>query len=280
MTDRREFLTALGAVGLTGAGLVSSGCSKAGAGRRLDRIGVQLYTVRDTMEEDVERTLERVAAIGYSDVEFAGYFDRTPRQIRAALDENGLSAPAAHMSLELLENDWESMVDVAGTVGHQYLVVPSIAADERTSLDDYRAVAQRFNRLGEQANAAGLALGYHNHDFEFEPMDGQVPFDVLLAETDPALVAFEMDLFWIITAGGDPSAYFRDHPGRFHLVHVKDMAEDGSMVDVGAGTIDFASLFALSEVAGIRHYIVEHDRPADPFESIAASYRYLRGLEY
>jgi len=280
MADRRDFLTALGAVGFAGAGLLSSGCAKASAGRRLDRIGVQLYTVRGAMEENVERTLERVAAIGYSEVEFAGYFDRSPQQIRSALDENGLSAPAAHVSLEMLENDWESMVDLAGTVGHDYLVVPWIDAANRTSLDDYRAMAERFNRVGERAKEAGFAFGYHNHDFEFEPLEGQIPFDVLVEETDPTLVAFEMDLFWIIKAGGDPFTYFSDHPGRFPLVHVKDLSGDGDMVEVGAGSIDFASLFARSDEAGIRHYFVEHDNPADPFASIAASYGHLRGLEY
>ncbi len=280
MTDRREFLTAMGAVGLTGAGFLSSGYADAGAARRLDRIGVQLYTVRGAMEENVERTLERVAAIGYTELEFAGYFDLSPQQIRTALDENGLSAPAAHVPLEMLEDQWDSVVDLAGTVGHDYLVVPWIEPANRTSLDDYRAMAERFNRVGERAKEAGLAFGYHNHDFEFEPLDGQIPFDVLVEETDPALVAFEMDLFWIIKAGGDPFTYFRDHPGRFPLVHVKDMSGDGEMVEVGAGSIDFASLFVRSDEAGIRHYFVEHDNPVDPFESITASYRHLSGLEY
>lgn len=273
MTDRRDFLIAMGAVGVTGAGLRSAGCAGTSAGRRLDRIGVQLYTVRAAMQESVERTLERVAAIGYSEVEFAGYFDRSPQQIRSALDENGLSTPAAHVSLELLENEWESMVKFAATVGHHYLVVPWIEPANRTSLDDYRAYAARFNHVAERANEAGLAFAYHNHDFEFEPLGGRIPFDVLVEDTDPALVAFEMDLFWITKAGGDPFVYFRKHPGRFPLVHVKDMNADGTMVDVGAGAIDFASLFARSDEAGIRHYFVEHDNPSDPFESMRASYR-------
>lgn len=280
MTNRREFIAALGAVGLTGAGLVSSGCSRAPAGRRLDRIGVQLYSVRDAMEDNVESTLARVAEIGYSEVEFAGYFDRTAQQIRSVLEQNGLASPATHLSLEILENDWDSTLEFAQTVGHNYLVVPSLPEDDRSSLDSFRAAAEQFNRLGERAAEAGLAFAYHNHNFEFEPIDGQIPFDVLLQETDPALVAFEMDLYWITEAGGDPFAYFSEHPGRFHLVHVKDRTPDGEMVAVGAGSIDFAALFAHSDQAGIRHYFVEHDNPTDPFESIAASYRYLSNLEY
>jgi sugar phosphate isomerase/epimerase len=277
MMDRREFVTAMGAAGLTGAGVLCSGC---GATGRLHRIGLQLYTVRGAMQESVDRTLEQVAAIGYDEVEFAGYFDRSPQQIRALLDLHGLSAPAAHLPLESFENDWEATLAAAATVGHRYVILPSLPPTDRTGLDAYRSFAERFNRFGERAKAAGLVFGYHNHDFEFAPQDGRIPYDVLLEETDPTLVAFEMDLFWITKAGGDPSAYFSDHPGRFHLVHVKDMSADGSMTDVGAGTLDFASWFALGRQAGIRHYIVEHDEPAEPFTSIAASYHYLHALRY
>jgi sugar phosphate isomerase/epimerase len=280
MTNRREFIAALGAVGLTGTGLVSSGCSKTPAGRHLDRIGVQLYSVRGAMEENVESTLARVAEIGYSEVEFAGYFDRSAQQIRSVLDQNGLTSPATHLALEVLENDWDSTVEFAQTVGHHYLVVPSLPEDDRTSLDSFHRAAEQLNHLGQQAQEAGLAVAYHNHNFEFAPIEGQVPYDVLLAETDPALVSFEMDLFWITEGGGDPLAYFSKHPGRFQLVHVKDMNDEGEMVPVGAGTIDFASLFAHSEQAGIRHYFVEHDNAADPFASITASYNYLSTLEY
>ncbi len=280
MTCRREFLKIIGAAGLAGADLVAGGCRAVPATRRLRRIGLQLYTVRSAMQHSVERTLERVVRIGYREVEFAGYFGRSPQQIRRALDDSGLTAPAAHVTLEAVETQWEATVDLAAAIGHRYLVVPWIAPAQRTSLDDYRSMAHRFNRVGERAEAAGLTFGYHNHDFEFEPLEGRIPWDVLLEETDPALVTLELDLYWITKAGGDPFRYFGEHPGRFPLVHVKDMAADGSMADVGAGTIDFAALFARSVQAGIRHYFVEHDNPADPFESLAASYGHLRDLEF
>jgi sugar phosphate isomerase/epimerase len=280
MACRREFLKSMGAAGLAGAGIAVSGCSAASAGRKLDRIGLQLYTVRSRMGDSVERTLERVAQVGYDEVEFAGYFGRSPEQIRSALDEVGLAAPSGHLALEELEDDWEASVDRAGTIGHEYLVVASIAPEHRTTLDDYRRMADRFNRVGERAIAAGLTFAYHNHAFEFEPVEGQVPWDVLLAATDPALVKLELDLYWITVAGGDAAATLQAHPGRIHLVHVKDMAADRSMAAVGTGTIDFAALFALGEQAGIRHYFVEHDNPNDPFASIAASQDYLRGLTF
>jgi sugar phosphate isomerase/epimerase len=280
MTDRREFLKTMGAVGLAGAGLAAAGCSAASAGRRLDRIGVQLYTVRSHMAGSVEQTLERVAQVGYDEVEFAGYFGRSPQQIRALLDDAGLTAPSGHVPLEALEDNWDASVDLAGTIGHQYLVVASIAPENRTSLDDYRRMADRFNAVGERAQAAGLTFAYHNHAFEFEPLEGQVPWDVLLEATDPALVKIELDLYWITVGGGDAVTMLQGHPGRFHLVHVKDMAADRSMAAVGAGTLDFAAMFALREQAGIRHYFVEHDNPDDPFASIAASHDYLRGLAF
>ncbi|MDH3290862.1 MAG: sugar phosphate isomerase/epimerase [Gemmatimonadota bacterium] len=280
MTCRRDFLKTIGAAGLAGAGLAATGCGAASAARRLDRIGTQLYTVRSSMQDNVERTLDRVAQIGYDEVEFAGYFGRSAQQIRRVLDDTGLSAPATHMPLEPLENEWEATVDFAAQVGHQYIVVAWIAPANRTSLDDYRSMADRFNRVGERAKAAGLTFGYHNHDFEFEPLEGRMPWAVLMEGTDPALVKLELDLYWITKAGGDPFKTFREHPGRFPLVHVKDMAADGSMADVGAGTLDFAALFAHSDQAGIRHYFVEHDNPADPFASLAASYRHLHALEF
>jgi sugar phosphate isomerase/epimerase len=283
--DRREFVGRVAAAG--GAALAapavsvwSAGCAQsAPAANALSRIGVQLYTVRTEMEKDVEATLARVAAIGYQEVEFAGYFGRTPEQIKSTLAANGLSAPASHVSWESLENGWSRVLDEAARAGHTYVVVAWLPEDRRT-LDDYRRWAGIFNEAGRAAQAAGLRYGYHNHDFEFTPTGDTLPYDVLLSETDPELVTLEMDLFWITKGGQDPLAYAERHPGRFQLVHVKDMDAQGTMVDVGAGRIDFAAIFARSPQAGIRHYFVEHDQPADPFASIEASYRHLRALEF
>ncbi len=244
----------------------------------LDRIGVQLYTVRSLMAEDVERTLEMVAGVGYHEVEFAGYFDRQPAALRATLDGLGLAAPATHVDLATLRDRLPDVLDTAATLGHRYVVLPWLAPEDRDSLDDYHRLADEMNRLGEACRAADVQLAYHNHEFEFERLDGETPFDVLLAGTDPELVAIELDLFWIIHGGEDPLAYFEAHPGRFHLCHVKDRAADGAMVDVGAGEIDFPGIFARSEQAGLAHYFVEHDQPGGPQASIRASYLHLSGL--
>jgi sugar phosphate isomerase/epimerase len=246
---------------------------------RLQRIGLQLYTVRDLMQADVGRTLEQVAAIGYREVEFAGYFGESPARLRLLLDAVGLSAPSSHFSLADLTKDSERGFDAAEIIGHRYLVVPSLDPEDRRSLDDYRRVAAALNRAGELARARGLRVAYHNHDFELAPIDGALPYDVLLSETDPALVCFEMDFYWMTRGRADPLAYFERHPGRFHLCHLKDMDRRGEMTDVGAGQIHFRTILLRRAQAGLRHFYVEHDHPADPLASIRASHGFLRKLE-
>jgi len=271
MLDRRTFLQTLG--GAAVAGLIPA------APRRLDRIGLQLYTVRAQLAADFEGTLARVAAIGYREVEFAGYFGRDPRDVRAMLERHGLVAPAAHVQ-SIAPAAWRASLDAANIVGHRYAVVAWLPTEQRRTLDDFKRLAQMLNRMAGEARAAGLQFAYHNHDYEFVPLEGRLPFDVLLAETDPQLVWIEMDLYWITKGGQDPLTYFARYPGRFPMVHVKDSLgpPDHNMADVGAGTIDFRKIFARSAAAGIRHYFVEHDEPPDAFASIRASYDYLRRL--
>jgi sugar phosphate isomerase/epimerase len=248
----------------------------------LDRIGVQLYTVRDAVQRDLEGTLARVAAIGYQEVEFAGYAGRTAAQVRDAVRRAGLNAPSAHVPLATLGQGWSRVLDDAHTVGHRYLVMPWLDEKDRLNLDAYRRIADRLNRAGEAASRAGLRFAYHNHDFEFTPMENRLPYDVLLEATDPAHVLLELDLYWITKGGQDPLAYFARWPGRFPLVHVKDSAgpPEHRMADVGAGTIEWARIFAHRKQAGIEHFFVERDDPPDPFASIAASHGYLSDLRF
>jgi len=276
--DRREFIGTMGALA---ASAVLPACRTAGATNRISKIGLQLYTVRDLMKKDVEGTLAAVAGAGYTEVEFAGYFDKTPAEIRAMLDRHGLTAPSVHTG-DISPDAWAKALDAAHVIGHQYIVVPWIPEERRKTLDDWKRVAADFNRAATAAQTAGVQFAYHNHDFEFWPVEGRIPFDVLLAETDPKLVQLEIDLYWITKGGQDPLAYFARWPGRVPLVHVKDSlgAPDHKMVDVGAGTIDWKRIFARSAQAGIKHYFVEHDQPADPIASIQASCDYLKRLEF
>jgi sugar phosphate isomerase/epimerase len=278
--NRRAFLQR------TAAGLATVGLPRPAGGlprfTGLERIGVQLYTVRDAVERDLEGTLARVAAIGYQEVEFAGYAGRTAAQVRDAVRRAGLSAPSAHVPLAALGPGWDRVLNDAHTIGHRYLVIAWLDEKDRSNLDAYRRIADRLNRAGEAASRAGLRFAYHNHAFEFTPMENRLPYDVLLESTDPAHVLLELDLYWITKGGQDPLAYFARWPGRFRLVHVKDSAgpPEHRMADVGAGTIEWARIFARSKQAGIEHFFVEHDDPPDPFASIAASHAYLSDLQF
>ena len=277
--ERREFLSTTGALAL--GAMLPPACRTA-HGAKLDKIGIQLYTVRDQMKADFEGTLARIAQIGYQEVEFAGYFDRSPADVRAILDRNGLTAPATHMMSDNPEG-WKKAIDLAKAVGHDYLVAPWIPEEKRKTLDGWKRVAEEFNRVGQTAMDAGIQFAYHNHDFEFVPkMEGRIPFDVLLENTDPKLVQLEIDLYWITKGGEDPLAYFARWPGRVPLVHVKDSmgGPEHQMVDVGQGKIPWARIFAKRDQAGIKHFFVEHDQPPQPFEGIATSYRYLKNLEF
>ncbi len=256
-----------------------TGSAGQGAGN-IERVGLQLYTVRSLMQEDVGRTLDLVASTGYREVEFAGLFGRSPAEVRGLLDASGLAAPSAHVGLPDLRERMDLLLEAAGVMGHRYLVLPFLAESDRSTLDGYRSIADELNGFGESCRAAGVQFAYHNHEFEFDEMEGGIGYDVLLERCDPELVQMELDLFWIRVGGLDPLDYFQRYPGRFPLCHVKDMDAAGEMVSVGAGVIDFPGIFAHSDQAGLRHWFVEHDNPADPAASIQASYQHLARLTF
>ncbi|GAA4325647.1 sugar phosphate isomerase/epimerase [Flaviaesturariibacter amylovorans] len=269
-------------------------------------VGVQLYTVRDAMSRDVAGTLTRVAATGFSYVEGATYsgtqqfYGMTPKAFAAALAAAGLTMPSNHYRWGFdvpkgatdggtvdsgtpvrgtIRNGWEKAVADAREVGVRYMVLAWLSETERSSLDNYRRLAADLNVAGKTCADAGIQLCYHNHDFEFAPIDGQVPYDLLLRDTDPALVKMELDLYWTTKAGQDPVALFGKHPGRFPLWHVKDMdaTPQQHFTEVGNGVIDFRRIFRARETAGMQHFFVEQDStPGDPFDSIRESYRYVR----
>jgi len=280
---RRTFLATLGvaAIGIASRDALADGVLLA-PHRKLKKVGLQLYTVRDLMKADLPGTLRKVAQIGYKEVEFAGYFGRSPTQIRALLKQNGLTSPSSHIGLDILEKDSVRAFADAKAIGHQWVTMPYIPEERRKTVDDWNKIIDLLNQLGPQAKAAGLQLAYHNHDFEIRPVDGVRPLDMMLSKTDPALVDFEMDLYWVVFGGGDPLDFFNRYPKRFALVHVKDSAgpPDNKMVDVGKGTIDFPKIFAQSDKAGIKHYFVEHDQPADPIATIRNSYKYLSTVRF
>lgn len=292
MTTRRAFLKDLSIAGSLCMTGLTVGCGNEGAtsgagtptpaaAKKLKDIGVQLYTVRNELKKDFEGTIQKVAELGFKEVEFAGYYDRTPEQVRAVLDRHNLTSPAAHIPLQQLRGDMQKTIAAAKTIGHRYIICPWLEPAERKPLDKYKQHAELFNRVGEECRKAGLQFGYHNHEFEFESMDGQMPYDLLLRECDAGLVKMELDLYWVARGGQDALAYFTKHPGRFELVHVKDLERGGEKaVEVGQGRLDFKAIFAQSEKAGIKHYFVEQDEPTDALSNIKTSFEYLRKLEF
>lgn len=244
-----------------------------------DRVpGIQLYTVRESMATDVAATLQAIAGIGYREVEFAGYFDHSPGRIRQLLDDFGLSAPSSHMDARALRADPQRLVDAAAEIGHDYVTLPWLHVDDRQTIDDYRKWAEVLNRVGELCRSYGMRIAYHNHDFEFIPIGGRNPFDVLLQETETDLVDFELDFFWVRKAGRDILDVIRQAAGRVSMSHIKDIDADGNMVDVGQGTIDFAAILADPAAAKILHCFIEHDAPDDPFRSVAFSHFALKSI--
>jgi sugar phosphate isomerase/epimerase len=289
--DRRVFIGTLGAAALA---------ARSAFATNIKNVGVQLYTVRGDFEKDFTGTLEKVAAIGYKEVEFAGYFGRTPQQVRDALKSFGLASPSAHLDFPTVSNPekWARALEDAATIGQTFLVNPWVDESIRNQPDAWNRIAEVYNTAGAAANAHGIQFCYHNHNFEFYPREdagGKLPFEILLGATDPKLVKMELDLCWISAAGKDPLDYFHRYPGRFPLVHVKGLRQVPApsptpvpidkvlpyLTDVGHDdVIDWNRIFAGSKEAGIEHYFVEHDVPKDAFASLKASYDYLSRLTF
>lgn len=279
MPNRRDFLSTLGlALGATTLGRPRALAAMTTPSFHLQRIGIQLYTVRSLTEKDLEGTLARLANIGYSEVEFAGYFGKTPEQIRAMLIANRLSSPSSHIPLPVNDDAWQRALADARIIGHEWAVIPWLDPSQRK---DWGPFADRLNHLATMARSAGMRFAYHNHDFEFEKEGSGTVMDLLLKNTDPSLVDFEMDLYWVTKAGADPLDLIARYPRRFPLMHAKDAsAGDRAIVDVGKGTIDFAKIFRQERTSGMTHVYVENDNPGDAIQSATFSYQTLAELKY
>jgi sugar phosphate isomerase/epimerase len=293
--DRRTFLSKLSRA--AAATMIGRNFAWAAEQRRIKTIGIQLYTVRDALKRDYDGTLAKLAAVGYREVESGRDHDKPPKQMREALMRYGLTSPSYHVDWNSLGADWPKVIEDNKIVGRTYLVNPWIDEEVRNKPDGWKHAAETLNRAGETAKKAGIQFAYHNHWMEFVPLDdGKLPYDVLLENCDPNLVKMQMDLGWITVGGQDPVKYFERYPGRFPMVHVKDVHEvpDAASVrggrfagenmtilaDVGSGIIDWKRIFAHSEQAGIKHYFVEHDNPKDSMETARVSYRYLEQLRF
>jgi sugar phosphate isomerase/epimerase len=288
MTSRRSFLKT--------SALLSAGLLVAPQLFAYDKkyIGLQLYTVRDAMSKDPAAALAKVAQIGYNSVEASygdgKFYGLEGKALASLLKQNNLIMPSCHYRLGeektngaapagTLLNGWEKAVDDAAGVGLKYMVCAWLAPSERGSLDHYKQVAEDLNKAGETCKKAGIQLCYHNHDFEFIQENGKYPYEILLNDTDKKLVKMEMDLFWMTKANQDPIAAFNKNPGRFPLLHLKDMdkTEKRMFTEVGNGIIDFKKILAHADTAGVKYVFVEQDIcPGDPFDSITQSITYIK----
>lgn len=277
--SRRELLALLGAAGLTGLRLPAQPPTPAPlAARRFAQWGVQLYTVRDVAQANLDSTLAALAGIGYREVETHSYYGRSAADFRKALDAAGLTAPSAHVGINALETGLPALLETCATIGHRWLVVPSLPGSLRTP-DGYKRVGETLGRAAEAARSAAVRIAYHNHDIDFAPVAGSTGMDLIL-QSAPREVTAELDVYWIVKAGHDPYAFLTKYSGRVTMLHLKDAGPDPerAMLDVGAGTIDWARLLPAARGAGVQHVFVEHDRPGDSLASVRASYTHLSRL--
>jgi sugar phosphate isomerase/epimerase len=288
--DRRHFL-GRGAAGLGAVAALARAGAHAFASPLGLPIGLELYTVRNECEKDLEGTLRKVAEVGYKEVEMYSFYNRKASDVRSLLNSTGLACPSAHYETPALRSALDKEIEFAKELGLGYMVCAFLHPEERKSLDDYNRLADLFNEVGGKCQKAGIRFAYHNHNFEFKTFNGVVAYDELLRRTDPKLVQLELDCYWITRAGKDPLDYFRQYPGRFPLLHIKDrkpgyspateMDEGpGPFTEVGRGSINWRRIFSGARQGGAKHYYVEQDfcdRP--PLESIKISYDYLKDLK-
>jgi sugar phosphate isomerase/epimerase len=251
---------------------------------RLARIGLELYSVRDAMKADPEGTLAKIHSMGYNDVELLfsfGNFGRTPQQVRASLEHEGLHAPSAHIAPEALLANWQKTVDDARFIGLDYLIVPSLPAETNTSLDAWKRWADRFNNAGQLTNKAGMWLAFHNEPEHSKPIGGQVPLDLFIRNTDPSVVRLQLDVGNMVMGGGDPMAYLNKYGDRYWSFHLKDVTADHKHdTELGAGTFNLKKFLAAIRDVNKKPCYVEQESPADPIASAERNYTYLSTLDF
>jgi len=299
MITRRRFLEGSSLAALAAMSGVRSFAANTGTGPLGLPIGLQLYTVRDVAATDLPGTLAKLQAIGFREVETAGFYGKSGKEMRKILADHGMTAPSAHSSMGEIQKDMQKLVDGAAEVGAKYFVCafPALPGNKPASaaiakditLDDWKWNAEQLNKLGEFAKKAGLQAGYHNHNMEFRTFDGVTAFDHLLKLTDPQLVTIELDLGWVVTAGLDPVKYLKQYADRISLLHVKDVRKDvvtsvdevkAQTLEIGRGKIDWASVFAACDPKRLKHYFVEQENFTGPtVDAVRTSFEYLSSLK-
>jgi len=295
MTDRRKFIKKGTYVALGGMILPYACASKKNSEgekpevmngesveKSIKKIGVQAYSVRDALQEDFSGSMKKIADMGYEYIEAYGLsldgklFGMTPAEYKKIVDDLGMKVISSHATY-FTPDQAPALIEASQAAGLEYLVIPWLGEELRT---DYMKIADNLNKVGELVNQAGLKFGYHNHNFEFEKQGDKYPLEIMLENTDPDLVTFEMDIYWVVNAGADPMALINKYPGRFSLYHVKDANPELEQTTVGQGIIDFKELLSARKKAGLDYYFVEDERTDDPFGNLKAAIDYLNQLEF
>jgi sugar phosphate isomerase/epimerase len=282
--NRREFTVAgLSLAALSGCNTTMSPKASPSALRKVDKVGIQLWTVRELFKRDPIATFKMLADVGYKQVEFANLepLPIKPKELRKVADDLGITFPATHFNPNFFFETPQIVIDYAGELGCKYVINSWIDEKDRTA-SGYRKQADMFNTVGENMRKAGLSYGFHNHEFEFKKMDGaKTGYDLLLENTDPALVMMELDMYWVVDGGADILDLLNRYSGRFKTCHIKDRTADGKMVNVGEGVIDWRSALGKATDQGMEYYFVEHDEPAEPVAvSVGKSFQYVRDLRF
>jgi len=245
---------------------------------KLKGVGVQLYSVRKEMMADASGTLHKLGQIGYQEIESAqsskgNYYGLAPKEIKEILKNQGMTLRSGHTHID---NNWQKSIDEAAEAGQEYIICSVLPSPGQT-VGNYQKSADLFNQAGEQCKKSGLMFGYHNHESEFETVDGQVLYDVLLDRCNPGLVHMEMDLGWVIAAGKDPLSYFSKYPGRFPLWHLKDMnTTEKKSVEFGKGSVNIVALLKHANESGMKYYFVEQEEYAvNAFDSLEFDYNWM-----
>jgi len=321
MKSKRDFLKNFGALAAGSLILQRLPLPTVFSGdQQIDRIGVQLFSIPKILEKDFAGTMKMLSKIGYKEIEFygpysfsakedierwntvtpslgfsgSGYFGLKVKEVKKILDDNGLSSPSMHTGLFTLESRMAEMAEAAQVLGTKYIVLPS--AETQSALDGYKRQADQFNRIGASAAKHDLRFTYHNHGNGLKEMDGKIPMELILEQTDPKLVYMQMDIYWTTAGGIDPVSYLDKYPGRFRLMHIKDMIKkvhfsgDGGdskqwielfpyMTDAGSGVLDLKNILSRAKISGMEHYIVERDLAPNPEEALGKAFEYVSSLK-
>jgi sugar phosphate isomerase/epimerase len=291
MHNRRSFLKATGtlASGLLIGRSAFSMDDFSTSGSRIKKFGLQLYSLRTDLPKDPKGVLKQVAAFGYKQIEsYEGkdgmFWGMTNKEFKKYMDELGMTIVSSHCNIN---SDFETKAAQAGEIGMKYLICPSLGGANK-SIDDFKRAVDKFNACGDICKKNGLRFAYHNHGYSFEQMDGQLPQDILMQGTNKDTVDFEMDIYWVVTAGADPIAWFEKYPGRWKLCHVKDRRKGAepkdhdASIDLGTGNIDFKKILKAGKSKGLEYFIVEQERydNSTPLKSAEVDAAYMKKFKF